>query len=319
MRFLSAAAPLLIALTLLSSCAPGRPDASADASAEIAARAWLPEDGPPEVVLLAVHGFNDYSQAFDDFGQFAASRGVAVYAYDQPGFGANPGAGYWAGIDVMADQLSNEVARLRTQHPDLPLYVLGESMGAALAIVATTRAEDPVAADGLILSAPAVWGGDQLNPFYRAALWVAVRLLPDLRLTGEGLDVQASDNIDMLRALGADPLVIKGTRVAAIDGLVRLMDRAFAASARLETKVLVLRGSRDEIVPPRAVGAMLDELRMEDCTEIYYPDGWHLLLRDLQRETVWEDILAWLRNQRPPSYLDRACGAGVIQDAAWKS
>ena len=317
MRRLTAAA-LVAALAFLGACAPGRPDTSAAESAEIPVRSWLPADGPPEIVVVAVHGFNDYSQAFAGFGQYAAEHGVAVYAYDQPGFGANPDAGYWAGIEVMAGRLKTEVQSLRERHPGVPVHVLGESMGGALAIVAATGA-DPLEADGLILSAPAVWGGDQFSPFYRAALWTAVRLLPELRLTGKGLDVQASDNIDMLRALGADPLVIKGTRVAAIDGLVRLMDRAFARAPQLDGPMLVLRGARDEIVPPQAVSAMLDRLRARDCTEVYYAEGWHMLLRDLQRVTVWADILAWLRGERPPSYLDRACGAELIQDAAWSS
>lgn len=318
MRRARAAATLLLALGIFGGCAPGHPEPSADVSAETATRAWLPEDGPPDVVILALHGFNDYSNAFEGFGHYAADRGVAVYAYDQPGFGANPDAGYWAGIEVMVDRFETHVRELRSRHPGLPLFALGESMGAALAIVASTGV-DPVDVDGLILSAPAVWGGRQLNPFYRAALWVAVRLLPDLRLTGEGLEVQASDNIEMLRALGADPLVIKGTRIAAINGLVRLMDRAFARAAELDRPLLVLRGSRDEIVPPQAVRAMVGRLEADSCTEIYYAEGWHMLLRDLQRVTVWDDILAWTRGERPPSYLDRACGGDLIQDAAWNS
>ena len=106
--------------------------------------------------------------------------------------------------------------------------------------------------DGIILSAPAVWGGDQLNGFYRATLWVMVRVVPGLELTGRGLKVMASDNIEMLRALGADPLFIKATRVDAIAGLVELMDIAAASVDSLDGPLLVLGGARDEIVPPGA-------------------------------------------------------------------
>ena len=53
-------------------------------------RVWLPDDTPPRAVILAVHGFNDYSNAFETFGTFAAGHGIAVHAYDQRGFGANP-------------------------------------------------------------------------------------------------------------------------------------------------------------------------------------------------------------------------------------
>src|SRR3546814_14828012 len=58
----------------------------------------------------------------------------------------------------------------------------------------------------------------------RAALWLSARLFPSARLSGRGLGIQASDNIEMLRALGRDPLFIKETRVDAIHGVVNLMD-----------------------------------------------------------------------------------------------
>jgi len=160
---------------------------------------------------------------------------------------------------------------------------------------------------GTILSAPAVWGGDQLGPFYRATLWVAVRLAPSLTLTGRNLDVLPSDNLAMLRELGRDPLVIKETRVDAVAGLVDLMDRAVRRIGALRGPLLVLGGAHDEIVPPEAHAA---------CTEVVYPDGYHMLLRDLRRQVVWDDILAWIAGAALPSGLAEPCAAGVTPVAA---
>ncbi|HEX6143152.1 MAG TPA: alpha/beta hydrolase [Geminicoccaceae bacterium] len=304
-------------LPLLAGCAPEPATVAFDLLETPRERSWLPA-APPETVILALHGFNDYSNAFDEFGSHAAGRGVAVYAFDQRGFGANADAGYWPGAAALIEGLRERVEELRAAHPEARLFLLGESMGAAVVMAAMTAPEPPEV-DGLVLSAPAVWGGEQLNPVYRATLWLAGRVVPDLRLTGQGLKRQASDNIEMLRALGADPLVIKATRVAAISGLVRLMDRAYAAAARLEGPLLILGGARDEIVPPDALSATLDRIEASPCHEIIYPDGWHLLLRDQQRHVVFEDVLAWLEGAPPPSGLDRPCGADLTQDAAWRS
>src|SRR5216683_1843458 len=57
-------------------------------------RRWLPE-GRPRAVVLALHGFNDYSNAFAGAGAGWAKNGIATYAYDQRGFGAAPGRGRW--------------------------------------------------------------------------------------------------------------------------------------------------------------------------------------------------------------------------------
>jgi alpha-beta hydrolase superfamily lysophospholipase len=298
---------LLLAGALATACSTVAPPGGDPP--DVPRREWLTE-APPRAVILGVHGFNDYSNAFGAFGAYAAGHGVAVHAYDQPGFGANPDAGLWPGVPALVASLVRERARLATLYPETPVYLLGESMGAAV-LIAAVAADAPLDAAGTIMTAPAVWGGDELNPFYRATLWLASHIAPGLRLTGEGLGVMASDNTEMLRALGAAPLFIKETRVDAIAGLVGLMDLALAETPAVPGPLLVLGGARDEVVPPHAHTAMLGRLSADPCTEVVYPEGWHLLLRDLQREVVWNDILAWIDDAPLPSGLAEPCGAGV--------
>jgi alpha-beta hydrolase superfamily lysophospholipase len=178
---------------------------------------------------------------------------------------------------------------------------MGESMGGAVTIAAL--ATGVLDADGVILVAPAVWSRSEM-PFYQtASLWIAAHTLPWLKLTARGLDILPSDNIEMLRALGADPLVIKETRIDAIWGLVDLMDQALAASALLDDPALILYGSRDEVIPPNATAAMLARLPPAPAgsrTVAIYDDGYHMLLRDLQAPVVWRDILSWLRDAAAP-------------------
>jgi acylglycerol lipase len=295
--------------TVALACAPTPVPVLTD-QASLPRRDWLPE-ASPQAVILTVHGFNDYSNAFTEFGEFMAEHGIAVHAYDQRGFGANPAAGLWPGMAALIEDLELERARIAKLHPDVPVYILGESMGAAVVMAAVTSGAT-LDADGFILTAPAVWGGDQLNPFYRATLWVVSRLAPGLKLTGRSLGVMASDNVDALRALSADPLFIKETRVDAIAGLVQLMDRAYAAADAFPGPVLVMVGEHDEIVPPGAQGAMIERLTATPCIQVVYPDGWHLLLRDLQRRVVWQDILAWIDGEPLPSGQGDPCGGDAI-------
>lgn len=282
----------------LSACAPATvPDFTGEAPwrhwqpAATEARALV--NAAPRAVIIALHGFNDYSNAFQDFADFARRDGVAVHAYDQRGFGANADRGRWAGTDRLTAHLRDAVDHLRRIYGDTPLYVLGESMGGAVTIVAATGMPSlPI--DGMILVAPAVWGGPHFSPFYRAMLWLASNLAPGWELTGSGLEIWPSDNIEMLRAFSADPLVIKGARTDAIAGLVRLMDRALASADKLDGRLLLLTGEKDEIIPRDALSDFEGRLTNEQATRISYPDGYHMLLRDLQRKVVFEDILAWI-------------------------
>ena len=305
------AAALILALLGATACAPlirepGPPNMTAQITesalraadgALLPMRSWIPA-AAPSAVVLALHGFNDYSNAFTGPGAFLAAHGIAVYAYDQRGFGAAPHHGEWAGTAAMTGDLRTAANILRARHPDLPLYLLGESMGGAVA-VAATAGDDPPPVDGLILAAPAVWGRETMPWYQTASLWIAAHTVPWLKLSGRGLNRRPSDNVPMLRALGRDPRIITNTRIDSVHGLVDLMDAALAGSADLPLPVLALYGAHDEIIPPeptrRAWARMAGTANHRFAL---YADGWHMLLRDVQAVTVWRDIAAWIENPR---------------------
>lgn len=266
--------------------------------AKLPLRAWLPKSSP-QAVIIALHGMNDYSHAFEMPGTYLSKQGIAVYAYDQRGFGATANTGIWAGEDNLTSDLSDMIRVLRQRHPGKKLFVIGESMGGAVAITAFSRPGFPQV-DGVVLSAPAVWGGGAMNPIYRASLWLLAHAMPDKILTGQGLRIQASDNIPMLRELGKDPLVIKRTRADSILGLVRLMDKGQENLRTLGIPVFVIYGKHDEVIPPEAVAAALRNIKTGTVFALY-PKGYHLLLRDLSRDVPNGDIAAWIKDTPLPS------------------
>jgi alpha-beta hydrolase superfamily lysophospholipase len=261
-------------------------------------RRWEPER-EAKAQVLAVHGFNDYANAFAGLGPYLAGKGVLTYAYDQRGFGATGSRGRWAGTERMIADLRAVARLLRRRHPELPLYLLGESMGGGLVMAA--EAGERIA-DGALLLAPAVWSRETMNPFQRLLLWAAAHSLPWLELSGRGLDIHPSDNVPMLRALGADPLVIKETRVDALWGVTNLMDRAASSAPALPAPALILYGEHDEIIPRVAFCAALRRLPRGDdnLRLVLYRDGWHMLARDLQGQLVLADIAAWILERGAP-------------------
>ena len=166
-----------------------------------------------------------------------------------------------------------------------------------------------------MLVAPAAWGRGSMGPLERIALWLAVTLTPGMTLTGESLDIVPSDNIEMLRALGRDPMVIKETRTDTIGGLVDLMDLAQDAAPRLRVPTLVLFGDNEEVLPPESVDDLLARLPSGGRRVVFYPDGYHMLLRDLQGRVVIDDIAAWVLEPAgalPSGHEGRARGEGVV-------
>jgi alpha-beta hydrolase superfamily lysophospholipase len=252
----------------------------------------------PRAILIALHGMSDYSHAFAGPGKFWAAHGITTYAYDQRGFGRSPHPGFWAGGAVLRGDLTDFAAVLHEKFPHLPVYALGESMGAAVLLTALADPHPPHLA-GAILAAPAVWARRDMPLSYRALLFLAEHLVPGLILSnnagGRLAHITASYNVAMLRALARDPLFQKTTRVSALYGLVDLMDAAYAAPAHLRhpPPILLLYGRKDDIIPAAAAHAVIAALGARAQTRIY-PQGYHLLLRDLDAGLVWRDITDWI-------------------------
>ena len=308
---------LLVVACAPTVLAPGPPVASpelADGGLTMAdgtrlpTHSWNPKRGDPKAIVIALHGFNDYGNFFADPGEYLAARGVATYAYDQRSFGEAPNRGIWPGVAALIDDLKGAVAAVRARHPGLPLTLLGASMGGAVAMLAMNGPEPPDV-DGVILTAPAVWGRATMPFYQRWALWLGAHTVPWLKVTKGRIKITPSDNRDMLLALGRDPLVIKETRIDAIYGLVNLMDAALEVGAGFPGPALILYGAKDEIIPKepmsRVIGTLGEAKRLA-----LYAGGYHMLLRDLQAEVVWADIAAWIADTAAP--LPSGADAGKL-------
>jgi alpha-beta hydrolase superfamily lysophospholipase len=257
----------------------------------------------PRAVIVALHGMNDYSNAFALPAPKWAEAGITTYAYDQRGFGRSPNIGLWPGNAALRRDLADFVDVVRARHPGLPVYALGESMGAAV-VLSSLGGDEPPRVDGAILVAPGVWGWRTLPFPYRATLWVTAHTLPWMSFTGRGLDVRPTDNIELMRANARDPLFLKETRTDAIYGVVSVMNDGLEAAGRSDVDTLLLVGGNDQVIPRSATEALLE--RLQNRAEVRrYPGGYHMLLRDLDAEPRWSDIASWI-GARPAAPLARA-------------
>lgn len=263
---------------------------------------WTPADhggAETRAVVIALHGFGDYANAFRRFAPQLAADGIAVYAYDQRGFGQAPHPGHWAGAEVLADDAATVAALARADQakrglPSLPVILMGESMGGAVAMLVAARPTPGI--DAVILSAPAVWGRDFMPGYQTRSLELTSRTLPWVTLTPRGLPIRPSNNIPMLIRLGRDRMFLRSPRVDMVHGLVDLMDAAQAAAPYIQLPTLFLYGDKDDLVPKRPTCAAIARLpdRPRRWRVVVYEGGHHMLFRDLNGARVARDISAWI-------------------------
>ncbi len=300
----------LILIIMLASCAGGPKSTPPDLAPARVTGGWIEgqdgarlhlttwhAQGRARAVIIATHGYGDTADlTYARAARYWARQGITTYGYDHRGFGRNPDRRNWPGPQVLIDDLKTVTSTLHDRNPDLPLTVLGHSMGGGVTLAA---AGSGLEADRIVLAGPAILGDRAVNPIYRFGGYFLGLVFADRRFTGDGVvEFSPTDNIDALRAAQKDPYVIVDPAGRDLFGLILLMDRAARAAPRNYLPTLTLIGSRDALFKPKAVRRIHDKMPGETHF-IEYIKGWHWLFRDLQAEKVWRDVAEFALAKHP--------------------
>jgi alpha-beta hydrolase superfamily lysophospholipase len=264
-------------------------------------REWLPDEAP-QIVVLALHGINDSADAWESPSAMFVNAGIALIAPDQRGFGAATGGGVWPGTEIMLSDAMAMIKQVRDRFPNARLYLAGESMGGAIAMVLAAR-QNSHWIDGYVLSSPAVWGRREMTVSWRMLLWLANKTVPWLRLNAVRLGLKPSDNEAAFKRKGRPGGALPSASISALAGLTDLMDLALQAAGKCRAPSLCLYGGKDQLVPKRAIAACWHTERAAEATKqvfAYYPGGYHLLQRDHAGAVVTRDIVNWLLDPEAP-------------------
>jgi len=256
-------------------------------------QSWLPEGAPDGVVVIA-HGLAEHSGRYADVAAGLVAEQFAVYAIDHRGHGRSGGAR--ANIDRFAHAVSDFCAftgHAARQHPGAPVYLLGHSMGGAIAFASALRLQKSLR--GLVLSAPALAAAGH-TPRLKVAL---ARMLSSLAPNIGAMKLPAtaiSRDESVVRAYEADPLVFHGSIPART--LVELLDamQGFPRQAStLQLRTLVLHGTADSLVPVSATRPVYQAMPAQQRTIKYYAGLYHEVFNEPERNVVVGDVLQWLR------------------------
>jgi len=242
---------------------------------------------------VLVHGIGGHGGQFADLAAHLVARGYDVYAPDLPGHGHSPGARGWiptweafpGSLGSLLDHIGAAGGGSR-----LPV-VLGHSLGGTVAVDLALR--DPTRIRGLILSNPAT-GAEGVAPWKLLVARSLSRLWPRFALETGIPMVALSRDPEVLARLAADPL--RHGRCTARLGSEFLLaaERIRRHAADLTTPLLVLQSGADTITPPAAAETFFQAVGAADKTFRLYPQSFHELFDDLDREQVLEDLVGWV-------------------------
>ncbi len=222
-----------------------------------------------------------------------------MHAYDQAGHGRTPGPrGHVDRFERLLDELARFVVQVGSEHPGLPIVLVGHSMGGLVVAATAAFRRPPVARivlSGALLELPSKGSLDRSLRIAVARL--LSRLAPRLGLAA-GLDVEGlSRDPEVVRRYLEDPYVKDRMSARFAAGLFSMVSRVRDAAGQIERPILVLHGEADPICSAegsRRFHAGLDREIAKQSGLSVYPGLRHEIFNEPEREQVWQDMLAWL-------------------------
>lgn len=265
-------------------------------------RYWLPPDPlKARAWVIAVHGLGAHGQHFWVLGKYLADRGIVTHALDLRGHGYSEGPrGDLSQSDTVVDGIIDLAHFVVGGSPHRPLFILGESYGSDLVMLAAAR-DDP-SIHGVILAGTAVAPTEQATGGrLLATLAEYARYSPYLLFNSRarviditGREERVTRDKEQVERSKTDPLRNNRQSPRTFVETYRVITQILDTARRLHVPTLLLQGGHDLVTQPEAVWKLHDALGTDDATVVIFTEAYHGLFFDPDTPKVMATIAAWL-------------------------
>lgn len=289
---------ILTAALLISSFAQANLPTQAESSSarsQIPLEAWRDLTVTPWAAILCIHGLSLHASSYASFGKQMSHLGIPTYAIDVRGFGSFQNSKDAPQLDFSKtfQDIREALQSIHRAHPGIPVVILGESMGGALALQAA--ADNPELVDALICSVPAKQSQGQQGTQIKATLSFIYQPNKEL-LVGPKVIERATSNKDVADEWERDPL----TRVkfSAVDLLKfkELMSKNESKAQKISTMpVLFLQGASDRLIKPTGTLDLFHQIKSSDKNLVMVGTAEHLIFEQGQFADDTVDLVSsWI-------------------------
>jgi acylglycerol lipase len=259
-------------------------------------RSWIPKKEKPRLVLFCVHALGFSSKSYDNFGRRMAAAGIPTFAIDVRGFGEWTKKPDDAQLDFEAclTDVEQGLKTLHKAYPRLPVFLVGESMGGAIAIQAASRYPDQV--NGLVSAVPSS------SSRAKGSMVVAYRTtghpMGELDMTPVIVDGATADE-SLRQKIEKEPLNRMDLSKKELAQFEQFMKRTHDAAPLVErTPAMMLVAYKDRLVTASGSVDLFTEMTTPEKLMIGDGNSEHLMLEEGQMTPEIERILkGWLREK----------------------
>jgi len=264
---------------------------------QLAVWSHLPAVTNPVARVIMVHGICEHSGRHLPTVSALLKLGIHVIRFDLRGAGMSGGHRQY--IDHFEDYVE-DVAHvfnytLREFAPKLPIFVLGHSLGGAVAINFASQYDQELA--GVILSAPAYQVGDAISPLkVMVGKWLA-RLTPTLRIPAANDFSGISHIPEVLEEYRTDPLACHFNTVKQGREVIHALPLIPELAKRIHSPVLMVHGTDDPIIRLEGSFEIVKNIGSRNKTMHIYAGVLHEPHNDIKADEYFRDLGNWFDYQ----------------------
>ncbi len=257
-------------------------------------QSWTPEEAAATVVV--VHGYGEHGGRYSLLAKPLVEHAFAVHAVDLRGHGRSPGRrGHVDRFTDYVDDTRMLVADVRREHPGIPLFLIGHSLGGLIAALHAQNGDENL--DGLVLSSPFMALRLPISSGKIAAARLLSRLAPACSMSNPLKAADLSHDADVVRAYEADELVHRTATARWGAELLGAQTKALARAPSLRLPLLVQYAGADAVADPGATERLFAAASSPDKTLRRYEDYYHEIYNETGRAAVYADLVAWLHER----------------------
>lgn len=243
----------------------------------------------PKAVIVIAHGLAEHLNRYDALTERLLAADYAVFRYDQRGHARSEGARtFFNEFDELTEDCQTIVAIAKAALPDLPLYLIGHSMGGFT--VSLFGIKYPDAVDGIVLSGALTrYTKETFGP------------LPMAGPATSYIENSLGDGVCSDPAVGEayvnDPLVEKQISIGLINVLPAGIQWLKDHSTNFVAPVLVLHGANDGLVSEEDSRVFYGEIGSADKTLKIYAKLFHEIFNEPSKQAIYTEVITWLDQQ----------------------
>ncbi len=256
---------------------------------------WVDPRVERKAVLVCIHGLGLHHRAYESFAKRICKEGITVVSFDVRGFGSFLESKGNETLDMAScvNDIVNVLTELRQDYRDLPLFLLGESMGGALAL--RVAAKNPELIDGVVCSVPAGQRHRETGTKLKVAFNLVSNKNKELNIGKGVVNRSTSDEQARLR-WSDDPKSRLNLSAKELLNFEQFM-RQNTEYARKITKapVIVFQGNQDRLVKKEGTYDLFESVGTQDKTLVLLGDREHLIFEaNPFKDDITLGIVGWL-------------------------